>query len=51
MMTDSAVEIKNVYKIFGPHPERVIDLVRSGVSKQQLMESHGHVLGLENVNI
>ena len=51
VMTDSAVEIKNVYKIFGPHPERVIDLVRSGVSKQQLMESHGHVLGLENVNI
>ena len=50
-MTDSAVEIKNVYKIFGPRPETVIDLVKSGVSKQQLMEIHGHVLGLENVNI
>ena len=51
MMTDAAVEIKNVYKIFGPRPEKVIDLVKSGVTKQQLMESHGHVLGLENVNI
>ena len=51
MMTDSAVEIRSVYKIFGPRPETVIDFVKSGLSKQQLMEDHGHVLGLENVNI
>jgi glycine betaine/proline transport system ATP-binding protein len=51
MMTNSAVEIKNVYKIFGPRPQTVIDLVRNGISKKELMEKHGHVLGLENVNI
>ncbi len=50
-MTESAVEIRGVYKIFGPKPASVIEHVKEGMSKQELMDQHGHVLGLENVDI
>ena len=50
-MTEAAVEIRGVYKIFGPNPTSAIDLVKNGLSKQELMDGHGHVLGLENVDI
>ncbi len=50
-MPDAAVEIRGVYKIFGPNPRSMVDLVRNGLTKQELMDVHGHVLGLENVDI
>ncbi len=50
-MTEPAVEIRGVYKIFGPKPDSVIEHVKEGMSKQELMDKHGHVLGLENVDI
>lgn len=45
------VSVKNLYKIFGPTPEKFIDAVRSGMSKQELRDVHGHVLGLRDINI
>jgi glycine betaine/proline transport system ATP-binding protein len=45
------ISIKNLYKIFGPSPEKYIDAVRNGMSKQQLRDEHGHVLGLRDINI
>jgi glycine betaine/proline transport system ATP-binding protein len=45
------VEIKNLYKIFGANPLSVIDNVRDGASKQELLEKHDHVLGLKDVNV
>lgn len=45
------ISIKNLYKIFGPTPEKYIDAVRQGMSKQELRDSHGHVLGLRDINI
>lgn len=50
-MPEAAVEIRGVYKIFGSNPGRAIELVRNGLSKQELMDECGHVLGLENVDI
>ena len=50
-MTEAAVEIRGVYKIFGSNPARALDLVKNGLSKQELMDENGHVLGLENVDI
>jgi glycine betaine/proline transport system ATP-binding protein len=46
-----AVEIRNLYKIFGPTPERFVDAVRGGMSKAELNEKHHHVLGLRNIEI
>ena len=50
-MSDAAIDIQGVYKIFGTKPQSVIELVKDGMSKQNLLDNHGHVLGLQNVNI
>ena len=51
-MTNVKIQIRNLYKIFGARPEKVLPLVRDqGVSKPELLEKHGHVLGLQDINI
>jgi len=51
-MADSAgIEIRNLYKIFGPKAAEMLELVRAGMSKTELNERHGHVLGLDDINI
>ncbi len=50
-MASHAIQIKNLYKIFGPHGRRFVDMVKQGVSKTDLNEQHGHVLGLQDINI
>ncbi len=45
------VEIKNLYKIFGPNPKAQVEKVKGGVGKPELLAEHGHVLGLNNINI
>ncbi len=50
-MTDIKIKIENLYKIFGPKPKSVLQRVKDGMSKQDLLEQHGHVLGLKDINI
>lgn len=51
-MTDTPIiSIKGLYKIFGKDPQSVIGLVKNGMGKDELLESHGHVLGLRDINI
>jgi glycine betaine/proline transport system ATP-binding protein len=50
-MASHDIEIRNLYKIFGPNGGAFIDQVKSGMSKAELNESHGHVLGLKDINI
>ncbi|MCZ6586529.1 MAG: glycine betaine/L-proline ABC transporter ATP-binding protein [Alphaproteobacteria bacterium] len=50
-MADPKIRIENLYKVFGPNPERAIGLVRDGISKQDLLEEHGHVLGVRNISL
>jgi glycine betaine/proline transport system ATP-binding protein len=45
------IEIKGLSKIFGSHPQRIIPMLQRGVSKQEIMEVHKHVLGLKDINI
>ena len=45
------VSIKNLYKVFGPNPAAVMPLVHQGLSKDELRDNHGHVLGLRNINL
>ena len=48
----TSIEIRNVYKLFGPHPERFIEAVRDGgMNKAELLDKHNHVLGLSNVSL
>ena len=45
------VSIRGLYKVFGPAPERVMPLVHQGVSKDELRNVHGHVLGLRDIHL
>jgi len=47
----AGISIRHLYKIFGPTPERFLQAVRDGMSKQALRDVHGHVLGLRDINI
>ena len=47
----SKIEIKNIYKIFGNHPDQILPMVKEGANKEQVMEETGHTVGLDNVSI
>ena len=45
------IEIKNVYKIFGDKPSKVLPMVKDGATKEEVLEKTGHTVGLDNVSI
>ncbi|WP_036771526.1 glycine betaine/L-proline ABC transporter ATP-binding protein ProV [Photorhabdus australis] len=45
------LEVKNLYKIFGEHPECAFKLLNSGLSKDQIFEKTGLVVGIQNANL
>jgi glycine betaine/proline transport system ATP-binding protein len=45
------IRIRHLYKIFGRSPRTFLDAVKGGMSKAELNEKHGHVLGLRDINI
>lgn len=47
----ASIEIRDLCKIFGPAPERYIQAVRNGMSKSELADKHGSILGLNDINI
>ena len=49
--SDATIEIRELYKIFGRSPEKYVGSVRNGLSKSELGKAHGHILGLNNINI
>ena len=51
MVPDLKIKISDLYKIFGANGAAHVDKVRNGVGKTELLEKHGHVLGLQNINI
>ena len=50
-MTDTKIEIRNLYKVFGSNPEAAMKHVHAGFSKQDWLDQHGHVLGLRDINV
>ena len=51
MESEAKVSIKNLYKIFGNHPTRMVSHVQNGITKKELLEKYNAVLALDNVNI
>lgn len=45
------IEVRGVYKIFGPNPTGVLPLVRDGMSKETCLEETGHTVGLDDVSM
>ena len=50
-MSNVKIKIENLYKIFGRNSINSIELVQNGMSKDELLEKKGHVLGLNNINM
>ena len=47
----SKIEINNIYKIFGTNPDSVMDMVKNGSTKDEVLEQTGHTVGLDNVSL
>ncbi len=45
------VSIRGLYKIFGQDPASALEMVKQGVSKADLLDKSGHVLGLQDINV
>ncbi|MES0129260.1 betaine/proline/choline family ABC transporter ATP-binding protein [Mesorhizobium sp. M0029] len=48
---ETSIEIRDLYKIFGPSPRQYVDSIKNGLTKTELSKVHGHILGLNNINI
>ena len=44
------VACQNMWKVFGPNPDSVFDLVNNGVTKQEILEQTGHVIAVRDVS-
>ncbi|MGH8781345.1 quaternary amine ABC transporter ATP-binding protein [Paraburkholderia sp.] len=51
MSSDIKISVRECFKIFGPNARSMMPLVRDGVSKSELLEKHGHVIGLHDINV
>jgi len=45
------IEIKNIYKIFGRKPDKILPMVKGGATKEEILEKTGHTVGLDNVSL
>lgn len=45
------IQIKNLYKIFGPKDKSFLQAVKDGESKDDLLARTGHTLGLKDINL
>ncbi|MEH0697035.1 glycine betaine/L-proline ABC transporter ATP-binding protein [Vibrio owensii] len=50
-MTKPLIEISGLYKIFGRKPNSVIERVKQGQSKDQILADTGHTVGLKDINL
>ena len=45
------LEVKNIYKIFGEHPERAFKYIDKGLGKEELLEKTGLSLGVKDASL
>lgn len=45
------IEVENIYKIFGPRPQRWLKAAREGISREDLLAGSGHTLGLRDISL
>lgn len=51
MSNQPKIAIRNLYKIFGAKPQAMVPHVQAGMDKAELLDKHGHVLGLRDINV
>jgi len=50
-MTDTLIQVRDLYKIFGEKPDTVMPLVKEGRSKDEILADTGHTVGLKEINL
>jgi len=45
------IEIQNLYKIFGPRPEKYLSLAKTDISKDDMFAKTKHAIGLRDINL
>lgn len=45
------IEIRNLFKIFGPDPQDALRRLKAGATKDSLLAETGHVLGVDDVSL
>ncbi len=48
--TDVQLSCRNVWKIFGPHPERIKEMLDSSLSRAEVLAQTGHVVAVKDVS-
>jgi glycine betaine/proline transport system ATP-binding protein len=49
-MLSGKIVVQNLYKVFGEQPQQAIDLLRQGMSKEQILAEKGAVIGVSDVS-
>lgn len=44
------IEVKNLFKIFGPHPKKAMALLKQGLSKEEIFEKTETTVGVQDAN-
>lgn len=47
----SYIEIRNIFKIFGSHPQTALKLAQDGADKDEILARTGHTVGLHDVSL
>ncbi|MCG5517343.1 MULTISPECIES: glycine betaine/L-proline ABC transporter ATP-binding protein [unclassified Ectothiorhodospira] len=43
------IQVKNVTKVFGDHPERALELLDEGLGRKEILQRTGQTVGIQNV--
>jgi len=50
MESQVKIEVKNLFKIFGPHPKKAMALLKQGLEKEEIFEKTETTVGVQNAN-
>ena len=50
MAIDVKIEIRNLYKIFGPHPKKALDMLEQGLEKDAIFEKTETTVGVQDAS-
>lgn len=45
------LEVRHLYKIFGPNPEKILPLVQEGIGKEEILQKTRHNVGLTDISL
>lgn len=44
------IKVENLIKIFGDHPKKALEMLKTGASKNEVLQKTGHAVGVNNVS-